>query len=128
MGSHLRALAAWSYPDPRPPYEDLRNHVAFYAPGESTAAASTATRCSPSKATSTEAGSPPRSVAPSREEPTPTTGDRTNAQAPLPHCPGAAAAGSPPQAARRVFRRPCHRHSGDQWALTVGRGGEETSA
>ncbi|WP_051789915.1 DUF427 domain-containing protein [Streptomyces sp. NRRL S-1022] len=31
MGSDIRALAAWSYPDPRPPCADLADHVAFYA-------------------------------------------------------------------------------------------------
>ncbi|MCQ9130367.1 MULTISPECIES: DUF427 domain-containing protein [Streptomyces] len=31
VGSDVRALAAWSYPDPRPPYEELAHHFAFYA-------------------------------------------------------------------------------------------------
>ncbi|MEU9268492.1 DUF427 domain-containing protein [Streptomyces sp. NPDC048251] len=31
VGSDIRALAAWSYSDPRPPYEDLVDHFAFYA-------------------------------------------------------------------------------------------------
>ncbi|MET8584159.1 DUF427 domain-containing protein [Streptomyces collinus] len=31
VGPDIRALAAWSYPDPRPPYTELADHVAFYA-------------------------------------------------------------------------------------------------
>lgn len=31
VGSDVRPLAAWSYPDPRPPYEELVGHFAFYA-------------------------------------------------------------------------------------------------
>ncbi|MFF7240851.1 DUF427 domain-containing protein [Streptomyces collinus] len=31
VGPDIRALAAWSYPDPRPPYEELADHFAFYA-------------------------------------------------------------------------------------------------
>ncbi|MFF4901837.1 DUF427 domain-containing protein [Streptomyces sp. NPDC001068] len=31
VGTDIRPLAAWSYPAPRPPYELLIGHVAFYA-------------------------------------------------------------------------------------------------
>ncbi|MGW1728082.1 DUF427 domain-containing protein [Streptomyces sp. NPDC002306] len=31
VGCDIRPLAAWSYPAPRPPYEELVDHFAFYA-------------------------------------------------------------------------------------------------
>lgn len=33
VGNHISGDAAWSYPHPTPPYEPLRDHLAFYAGG-----------------------------------------------------------------------------------------------
>jgi len=61
VGDRRAADVAWSYPDPTPNFAAIRDYLAFYP------SAPSATRWStPSRGTSTAAGSPPRSSAHSK--------------------------------------------------------------
>lgn len=75
-GAAIAERAAWFYLDPSPAYAALRDHVALY-PGRMDASRSTASWCARRTATSTAAGSPPRSPAPSRAPRAPWAGDQT---------------------------------------------------